>query len=78
MNNKTLLYLRRKPGYYHHEAKPWMLHVWPRKESFDWFIKKNRDALVTERAIVKIGRDYFVDSRIFPRVAESLLGIKKD
>lgn len=68
--------LRRKPDYYQHDAPQWVRNIWTRPQSFDWFIKANRDALVSQGAVVRLGRDYFVNTESFPQVAESILGVK--
>lgn len=77
MANINLSLVRRKPDYYRNDAPAWVRNVWPRPESFDWFIKNNRTALVSQGAVVRLGRDYFVNAKVFPRVAESLLGVSK-
>lgn len=66
--------IRRKPDYYQNDAPAWVRNVWPRPESFDWFIKNRRAELVESGAVVRLGRDYFVDSVVFPKVAARLLG----
>lgn len=73
-----LLNLRRKSAYYHHDAPEWVRNIWDRPEAFNWFIKSHRDTLVTDGALVKLGRDYFVDTAIFPAVAERILGVAQE
>lgn len=67
--------IRRKPDYYQNDAPAWVRNVWPRPESFDWFIKHRRAELVAAGAVVRLGRDYFVDAVVFPKVASRILGI---
>lgn len=67
--------LRRKANYYQHDAPDWVRNVWNRPESFDWFIKSNKDALCQKGALVKLGRDFFVDTVTFPGAAERILGL---
>lgn len=74
----NLVNLRRKADYYHSDAPDWVRSIWPRQESFGWFIKNNRQALVDQDAVVRLGRDYFVDKEKFPVVAGSLLGVKSE
>lgn len=68
--------LRRKPDYYRHDAPAWVRNIWPRPESFNWFIKTNRDTLVSQGAVVRLGRDYFVDAEVFPKAAQAILGVQ--
>ena len=75
MSFQQLLNLRRKTAYYQQDAPDWVRNVWNRPESFDWFVKNNRNALVECGAVVKLGRDFFVDTQVFPGVAERLLGL---
>ena len=75
MSYQQLLNLRRKTAYYRHDAPDWVRNVWNRLESFDWFIKNNRAALLERGAVVKLGRDYFVDTQVFQGLAERLLGL---
>ena len=67
--------LRRKADYYQHDAPDWARVLWPRIASFNHFIKYNREELVRAGAILRIGRDYFVDSESFPDAAKAVLGI---
>lgn len=69
--------IRRKPDYYQNDAPDWVRNVWPRPQSFDWFLKHHRDALVDAGALVRLGRDHFVDRVTFPKVAARLLGMNK-
>lgn len=78
MSTIKLARIRRKPDYYSNDAPPWVRNVWPRPESFDWFIKHRRTELVESGAVVRLGRDYFVDSVVFPKVAARLLGMGKE
>lgn len=67
--------LRRKRDYYKNDAPPWAPNIWRTYGSFDWFIKDNRDALAASGALIKIGRDYFVDCTIFPSAACGILNV---
>ncbi len=73
--DETLNRLRRKPDYYQHDAPPWVRKIWEKPESFEWFLKNNRQALTESGALIRIGRDYFIDTGLFPDVAARLLGI---
>jgi hypothetical protein len=75
MSSQQLNNLRRKTTYYQHDAPPWVRNVWNRPESFDWFVKNNRVALCEQGALVKLGRDFFVDTQFFPSAAEHILGL---
>jgi len=75
MTSQQLANLRRKRAYYTQEAPAWVRNVWPRPQSFDWFIKNRRDDLVAQGALIKLGRDYFVDVALFPVVAGGMLGV---
>ena len=68
--------LRRKPEYYCVEGPNWIRSVWNKPSSFDWFLKRNRQALLNEGAIHRLGRDYFIDNKRFPEVACKLLGVE--
>lgn len=63
MTTLKLARIRRKPDYYQNDAPAWVRNVWPRPESFDWFIKHRRAELVESGAVV------------FPKVAARILGI---
>lgn len=68
--------LVRKRDYYDQSAPQWVRNIWSRKEALDHFIKYNKRQLSSVGAVVKIGRDYFVDTEVFPVVACEVLGIK--
>lgn len=70
-----LVNLRRKDAFYQHDGPQWVRNVWPRPESFNWFCKANRDRLVEQGAMHKLGRDWFVDTEVFPTAAERILGV---
>ncbi len=72
---KQLSALRRKDVFYRSEAPAWVRNIWPRVESFNWFCKNHRDRLIADGAMVKLGRDFFVDVNTFPKVAQRLLGV---
>lgn len=67
--------LRRKGVFYQHDAPVWARNIWPRPESFDWFLKAHREQLMQRGALVRLGRDYFVDIAVFPDVAAEVLGV---
>jgi hypothetical protein len=75
MSIQQLNNLRRKSAYYQHDAPEWVRNVWSRPESFSWFIKNNRETLCSQGALVKLGRDFFVDTTAFPPAAERILGL---
>jgi hypothetical protein len=70
--------LVRKSDYYNNAAPLWVRNIWARKEALDHFIKYNRRRLAAEGAVVKIGRDYFVDTETFPSIAMQVIGVKAD
>lgn len=67
--------LRHKRDYYKHAAPAWVRIVFHNYNSFDWFCKNNREALIAAGALFRIGRDYFVDTEKFIGVAIRLRGI---
>jgi hypothetical protein len=75
MSIQQIVNLRRKANYYQHDAPDWVRNVWNRPESFDWFVKNNKDVLCAQGALVKLGRDFFVDTQVFPSAAEHILGL---
>lgn len=75
MTSLQLNNLRRKAAFYEHDAPEWVKNLWPRPESFDWFVKHHRDALLAQGAMIKLGRDYFVDVERFPAAASRILGV---
>ena len=74
MNDVELSKLRRKDDYYQNSAPDWVRTIWDRKESFEWFLKNNRRALIQNQAIIRLGRDYFIHSGRFDAVARQLIG----
>jgi hypothetical protein len=74
----NLEFLSRKRIYYEVTAPGWVRNIWSRQEAFDHFIKYNRFELVDRGALIKIGRDYFVDSNKFPSVATEIMGLGSD
>lgn len=72
---KKLEIVERKREYYY-SGPDWIRNIWKRRESLDHFIKSNKERLSAAGAVVKIGRDYFVDTEVFPVVACEVLGIK--
>lgn len=75
MANIELSKLRRKQDYYQNEAPDWIRIIWDRKESFDWFLKNNRRKLTKNGAIVRLGRDYFINTSCFAVVTQSIIGL---
>lgn len=74
MQDQQLSRLRRKLDYYRHEAPEWVRVVWPRPESFAWFIKHRRADLESRGALLRLGRDHFIDTGSFPAAAGEILG----
>ncbi len=72
-----ITHLRRKCDYYLHDGPEWVRTIWPKPESFNWFLKNHRNELNRQGAIVRLGRDYFVDLMTFPDVAAATLGLHK-
>ena len=70
--------LSRKRTYYEEAAPSWVRKIWSRPQAFEHFIKHHRAALVGQGALIKIGRDYFVNSDKFPEVANEILGLSND
>lgn len=68
--------LRRKGDYYTNEAPDWVRIIWKRPESFDWFIKDNRNELAAAGSIIRLGRDWFVNCNAFPDTAKKILGVE--
>ena len=75
MANIELSKLRRKQDYYQNEAPDWIRTIWDRKESFDWFLKNNRHKLTKNGAIVRLGRDYFINTSCFAAITQSIIGL---
>lgn len=75
MSVLQLANLRRKNVFYQHDAPDWVRNLWPRPESFDWFVRSHRQALVSNGALIKLGRDYLVDASTFPEAAARILGV---
>lgn len=78
MKPAQLCNLRRKDAYWPNEGPEWLKHVFQRQESFNWFCKNNRDRLIRDGAMVKLGRDFFIDRETFPTVAERILGVQAE
>jgi hypothetical protein len=70
--------LSRKRRYWQEDEPDWVRKIWSRPQAFDYFIKYNRSTLVDQAALIKIGRDYFVNSDKFPEVATEILGLSND
>ena len=77
MNSEVINNLRRKQDYYFGDAPNWMKVIWPRNNGFDWFLKNNRQELVALGALVRLGRDYFINVSIFPIVALKILRLEE-
>ena len=67
--------LRRKADFYEHDAPKWARNIWSRPKSFEWFTKTHRKELIAQGAMLKIGRDYFIDVEKFPAAAIRILGL---
>ena len=76
MNDVQLSALRRKGDYYRNESPEWVRTVWARPQGFDWFIKHHRTELATDGAIIRLGRDWFIDVDQFPVAAKRILGVE--
>ena len=76
MEDVQLSALRRKGDYYKNEAPDWVRIIWNRPESFDWFIKDNRSTLAADGSIIRLGRDWFVNTEVFPESAKRILGVE--
>ncbi len=76
MQHIDISHLRRKRDYYLEDGPDWIRTIWNKPESFNWFLKNNRSTLAKHGAIVRLGRDYFVDTSIFPGVARTTLGLQ--
>lgn len=75
MQKSDITNLRRKRDYYLHDGPVWIRTIWAKPESFNWFLKSNRNKLTELGALVRLGRDYFIDVEIFPSTAETILGL---
>lgn len=78
MNDIDLSRLRRKLDFYNFDAPEWVRTVWAREEAFEWFVKNHRKDLAKNGALVRLGRDYFIDSKAFLPIAKSILGVSED
>jgi hypothetical protein len=68
--NLSALY--RKDPYF--DVMPeWLRRVLHHPGAYGWFIRQNKGQLVSEGALIKLGRDYFVDQDRFPVVAEQII-----
>lgn len=56
----------------------WVRSVWPTPHSFDWFCRSRRHELASKGAMVKLGRDWFVDVQAFPKAVASVYGLAAD
>ncbi len=75
MHSSSISDLRRKRDYYLQDAPDWVRTFWTKPESFNWFIKNNRSELTHQGAILRLGRDYFIDLNQFPHAAKNILGL---
>lgn len=66
--------LRRKSAYFH-EGPQWVRNRWPRIQSLSWFIKAHKDELTKKGAIVKLGREWFIDIDAFPDEIVAMSGL---
>jgi len=78
VNEEELSRLKRRLDYYQVDAPDWVRIIWKNRESFEWFAKNNRQTLLARGALVRLGRDYFIDTGIFTDVAKSILGVTKN
>jgi hypothetical protein len=78
MTSEVISNLRRKKDYYASDAPDWMKVIWPRNNGFDWFLKNNRQELVSLGGLIRLGRDYFINVTVFPSVALKILGFIED
>lgn len=54
--------LRRRSGFYADTRNPqWVATLWPSKESFNWFWRCNKPALIVAGVAIKYGRDWLLD-----------------
>jgi hypothetical protein len=53
----------------------WVRSVWPTPHSFEWFCKSRRQELARQGAMVKLGRDWFIDCGAFPQAVASVYGL---
>lgn len=74
MTYELICNLRRKPDYYGSDGPSWIRSIWTTPSSFDWFLKNNRQRLISEGAIHRLGRDYFIHCQRFPEAACKILG----
>ncbi len=77
MQKINISHLRRKRDYYLEDGPDWIRMIWSKPESFNWFLKNNRRTLIEHGAIVRLGRDYFIDALKFPEIAEATLSIRE-
>lgn len=75
MKDIDLSRLRRKLDFYNFDAPEWVRTIWSREEAFEWFVKNHRKTLTKNGALVRLGRDYFIDSETFLPIAKSILGV---
>ncbi len=52
--------------------------VWPTPHSFDWFCRSRRQELAAQGAMVKLGRDWFIDAEAFPQAVARVYGLPTD
>lgn len=53
----------------------WVRRTWPTPHSFDWFCRSRRQELASKGAMVKLGRDWFVDVQAFPQAVAAVYGV---
>jgi hypothetical protein len=73
MNTIKLERLTRKRDFYTN-APDWVKTFWPTQSSFDWFIKSRNQTLTEQGALLRLGRDYFIDSERLAVSVETELG----
>jgi hypothetical protein len=73
MNVIKLERLARKRDFYS-TAPDWVKTFWPTQSSFDWFIKSRTQTLTEQGALMRLGRDYFVDAERLAIAVETEMG----
>ena len=73
MNVTKLDCLARKRDFYKNSPN-WVKTFWPTQSSFDWFIKSRTQTLTEQGALMRLGRDYFVDAERLAIAVETEMG----
>jgi hypothetical protein len=69
--------LRKKQDYYA-EGPTWVRNFWKKPTSFSFFLKENRTTLEELGAIVRPGREYFINIDEFPHAARIILKVPEE